>query len=145
MIELPQRPTDYQLALRALMATGLDELEARRTLELTPPLTVFGLAQRGAEAWADEETDKARAAWEASEEGRRAKAQALLAEEAERAALDAEARALLRNEAGVPDNVLDSLTHDEVVAASGIRGRTPDVSNDLDANLAAIESQEAAR
>jgi len=118
----PTRPTDYELALRALARTGVDT-EAARALFQADPSSVTRLAATGAELWADEETAKAQAAFEASDEGKRLSAQKLLARELDITARRKEARALARA-AGAPD--VEQMTDRELSGLTGLEIPTID-------------------
>jgi hypothetical protein len=146
----PQRPTDYDLALRVLQQQGLNVEDARKVLSVDPQ-TVNRLAPVGLEQWADEATAAAQAAWEASDEGKRAAAQQLIARDADIDARRKEAQAILRAK-GAPDV---ELTDAELSKYSGIEiptteeARPPSMNSmirearpsdaEMQENLAAIE------
>jgi hypothetical protein len=138
----PVSLTDVAAAARGLIRTG-EASDFDSALRRIAGQDLSGLGALIAEErqLAQAEADAvARAAWERSPEGRAAKAEALLAQQAEAAKRDRLARALLEDQGWGQD--LDFLTADERARAAGLIADTAPDPNDVNANLAALSDED---
>jgi hypothetical protein len=138
----PTRPTNYELALKALAKDGLSVEDARKVF-VADPQSVERLAAVGLEMWADEEVDRAEAEFRNSDEGKRLAAQQVIAQEADVKARREEAKALVRAtgapEVELTDTELTSLTGIDIptVEPVALRENTQTYAEELAENIAA--------
>lgn len=119
----PSKPDETELAVSALITTGMSRGQAYEMLAKHPGERQ-ALAERGAELWATSVTEEAQRLYEQSDEFKRLQADNLIAARKQRAADVERGRELMRA-SGVPETDLASLDDATILRNAGLPDELP--------------------